>query len=283
MADLRQKLRHPVRSVMESMLRVLLAKGRIARWSYRRGWHGSLGVSRHQIALGGAHRLPAPLVVAFASDLHAGPTTDPSLYDDLARQIALAAPDVLLLGGDYVSLGSAHVEQLRGFLGRVSAPLGTYAVIGNHDIWHGREPVERALREAGVHVLVNGNVALPEPFGMVSVCGIDDPWTGEPSVAQALAGVGPIKLFLMHSPDGLWFFDGESFDLAFAGHTHGGQVARASGRPVVPPNGPLSRQYCYGTYELAGKGPLIVSRGVGCSTLPLRVNADPELVLCTLT
>jgi predicted MPP superfamily phosphohydrolase len=279
-----QNRRRPIRYGIERLLDTLLAGGKVAAWSYRKGLHGKLRVTRHALALGGGKRLPRPLVIAFASDFHAGPTTDPGVFDALARMIEEARPDVVLLGGDYVSLGGAHVRHLRPLLAAVAgAPLGAYAVIGNHDIWHGRAHIEQTLREAGVTVLVNRNVALPAPFGMVSICGIDDPWTGAPSVSDTFSGSALVRVYLMHSPDGLWHLQGEQFDLGLAGHTHGGQVARADGRPVIRPSGPVSADYCYGRFEFAGHGPLIVSSGVGCSAVPLRINADPELVLCTVS
>jgi hypothetical protein len=70
--------------------------------------------------------------------------------------------------------------------------------------------------------------------------------------------------------------------VAFAGHTHGGQVALPNGTPVLTAGGPLSRTYSRGRFEVAGTGPLIVSRGIGCSNLPVRINSDPELIICTL-
>jgi predicted MPP superfamily phosphohydrolase len=131
-------------------------------------------------------------------------------------------------------------------------------------------------------VLVNRNVALPAPFGGVSVCGIDDPWTGAPSAAATFAGAGAVRIYLTHSPDGLYRLERQRFDVAFAGHTHGGQIALPDGAPLFHPSGPCSRDFCYGRYDVPGNGPLIVSRGVGCSGIPLRLNADPELLICTL-
>jgi predicted MPP superfamily phosphohydrolase len=277
-----QKQRRPVRYRIERMLDNLLLDGRVAAWSYRRGLHGRLGVTRHEVRLAPAKRLPAPLVIAFASDLHAGPTTDPRIFDELAAQVEAAEPDIVLLGGDYVSLGAHHVARLDRFLRRAAtAPLGAFAVIGNHDIWHGRELIEATLARAGVQVLVNRNVALPAPFDSVSICGIDDPWTGAPSARDTFAGAGPVRIYLMHSPDGMWHLTDEAFDLGLAGHTHGGQISYPGGTPVVRPSGPLSRDHWYGPYDFAN-GPLIVSRGVGCSAIPLRINADPELVVCTV-
>jgi predicted MPP superfamily phosphohydrolase len=276
-----QKRRRPVRHAVERVLNALLLNGRVAAWSYRHGWHGRVKVVRHEVALASG-RLPAPLTIAFASDFHAGPTTHAALYDDLADQLRRARPDVLLLGGDYVSFDARHVGQLDRFLASCAAPLGTYAVIGNHDIWNGRAEVEAALLGAGVQLLVNRNLALPAPFDMVSICGIDDPWTGQPSPAKAFAHAREVRVFVTHAPDGLSLLSGERYDVGFAGHTHAGQVAWASGEPVRRPQGPLSGKYVHGRFEVDGNGPLLVSSGVGCSVVPLRWNTHPELVLCTL-
>lgn len=284
MTERMQQRRRPIRYGVERLLDAILLGGRVAAWSYRKGLHGKLRVTRHEHALAHGKHLPRPLVIAFASDFHAGPTTHPGVFDVLAEQIALARPDVVLLGGDYVSLGGAHVTRLRPLLlAAAAAPLGAFAVIGNHDIWHGRAPIEHALRAAGVTVLVNRNSPLPAPFDMVSICGIDDPWTGTPSVDETFAGAHPVRVYLMHSPDGLWHLRGQEFDIGFAGHTHAGQVARGDGRPVIRPSGPVSADYCYGRFEFERHGPLIVSSGVGCSAVPLRINADPELVICRLS
>ena len=87
---------------------------------------------------------------------------------------------------------------------------------------------------------------------------------------------------MSHSPDGLLMLGQERFDLGFAGHTHGGQVALPDGTPIGTAGGPLSRAYSRGRFEIDGHGPLIVGRGVGCINLPIRINSDPELVICTL-
>jgi predicted MPP superfamily phosphohydrolase len=246
-------------------------------------------VARHEVVLAPELRLPRPLKIAFASDFHAGPTTHPALFDALLEELRREKPDLLLLGGDYVSFDAANMVHLKPFLQAAAAPLGTYAVLGNHDVWNGSREVSAALAASGVEVLVNRNIALPAPFGMVSICGIDDPWTGKPSLDSAFAGAGPVRIYLMHSPDGLWYMDreqgadrGQRFSLAFAGHTHGGQVVRRNGAPFKLPSGPYSRRFWHGRFEIDGNGPLFVSRGIGCAGIPLRVHADPELVICTL-
>jgi hypothetical protein len=278
----RSKHQRPYRHATERVLNAVLSNGQLARLSYRLGGQGRVGVTRQDVELGPERRLAQPLRIGFASDFHAGPTTHTALFDDLLAALRAERPDVLLLGGDYVSFDAHNVDALRAFLEGARAPLGTYAVMGNHDIWNGRDVVENALRAAGVDVLVNRNVALPAPFGQVSVCGIDDPWTGKPAAGATFAGAGTVRIYLMHSPDGLCLLERQRFDVGFAGHTHGGQIARPDGAPLFRPSGPCSREYTYGRYDLPDNGPLIVSRGVGCAGIPLRLNADPELVICTL-
>jgi predicted MPP superfamily phosphohydrolase len=266
---------------MRAMDMALLG-GAVARLSYALGLHGTLQVTRQEVCTAAAAPLPRPLVIAFASDFHAGVTTDPQMFARLMEELARLRPDLLLLGGDFVSTKAQHVDVLTEVLSRCSPPLGKYAVLGNHDLWAGPQHILQRLGRAGVEVLVNRNVALPAPFGQVSVCGIDDPWVGRVDVARAFSGAGPLRIFLTHSPDGLYFTRAIRFDIGFAGHTHGGQIAFPDGTPVMAVGGPLSRRYIQGRFEISGNGPLIVSRGVGCSSLPIRINADPELILCTL-
>jgi predicted MPP superfamily phosphohydrolase len=262
-------------------LDALLSSGSVARWSYHLGLHGRLRITRQDILLRQTGILPAPLVIAFASDFHAGPTTHPTLFLTLFEELNARKPDVLLLGGDYVSSRSDDIRVLLNSLARFNPPLGKYAVLGNHDLWSDDEFIARALRGAGATVLINDNCSLPAPYDHVSVCGIDDPWTGVSDAAKCFKSPGPVRIFLTHAPEGLLLVGQELFDVAFAGHTHGGQVALPDGSAIISAGGPLARTYGRGRFELAG-GPLIVSRGVGCSNIPIRINSDPELIVCTL-
>jgi predicted MPP superfamily phosphohydrolase len=259
-----------------------LLGGLAARVSYAVGLHGRLRVAHHELVVADGPPLLRPLRVAFASDFHAGLTTDPQMFVRLMEEVARHQPDLLLLGGDYVSSKAAHIGVLAELLSHCTPSLGKYAVLGNHDHWTGAQHITQQLARADVQVLVNRNVALPPPFDQVSICGIDDPWMGRVDVARAFGGAGPIRIFLTHSPDGLCFMRGTRYEVAFAGHTHGGQIALPDGTPLVTVGGPLSKRYHQGRFEISGNGPLIVSRGVGCSNLPIRINADPELILCTV-
>jgi uncharacterized protein len=270
------------RQLTEAWVFALLRLGLVAKWSYHCGLHGRFRVSTHEVRLPKETPLRTPLVIAFASDFHAGPTTYPKAFNTLVEELIARRPDVILLGGDYVSGHAENVEVLSKALSRCKPPLGIYGVLGNHDLWADDTYIQRQLATAGVRMLVNQSVALPPPFDCVSICGIDDPWTGEADVTRTFKDTQSIRVFLTHSPDGLLLLDKEQFDVGFAGHTHGGQVALPDGTAILSAGGPLARTYGRGRFEIAGRGPFIVSRGVGCSNLPIRMNADRELVMCTL-
>jgi predicted MPP superfamily phosphohydrolase len=259
---------------------------------YRGGWPvrlvRALGVRpvvrtvRYAIRLGTGDGM-SPLRIAYASDFHAGPTTDASVLRAACSELRAAAPDVLLLGGDFVTGLPGEIDWLAGELGRVPAPLGRFAVLGNHDLWSDAGYIVERLEAAGIRVLMNTNVRLPPPFDRVWVCGLDDHWSGRPDAAAAVRGAEGVRVVLMHAPSGLLDLGEERFDLAICGHTHGGQLALPGGIPIVVPQGPLSRRYARGRFRIGDGGTLVVSIGLGCVVLPLRTFADPEIVICTLS
>jgi len=282
MERVRNKRYFRLRQFWLTLLDAVLLNGRVARWSHRLGLHGRLHIARHTVELSAALPMPAPLLIAFASDFHAGPQTHPDLFTNLVDELIGLRPDVVLLGGDYVSSRARFIDVLAMELRRLRPPLGIYAVLGNHDWWTDDQHIVAALQNAGVNVLINRNCQLPEPFGAVSICGIDDPWTGNADAVSTFAGARPVRIFLTHSPDGLLLLKQERFDVAFAGHTHGGQIAFRNGTQIVTAGGPLSRKYGRGEFQISDNGTLIVSLGIGCSNVPVRINADSEVILCTL-
>jgi predicted MPP superfamily phosphohydrolase len=270
------------RRLGEKTLDLLLLDGFFAKWSYRLGLQGKLGVSHYILELPPEKKLSAPLRLAFASDFHAGPTTHPQMFEDLFDEIHRQQPDLLLLGGDFISGQARYAKVLSARLASLRPHCGKYAVLGNHDLWADETQLTDILQKAGVELLVNRNCRLPAPYDSISICGLDEPWTGAPDPHQTFHNAGDVRLLLMHAPDGLLLLDGHRFDVSLAGHTHGGQIARTDGTPIVVPHGPLCRKYYFGRHAIENNGTLIVSRGIGCSTLPIRLNADPELVICTI-
>ena len=271
--------------LMDFALDAVLRSGWARSVSYPLGLHGSLTLEQRLVRVGRRPGAP-PLRVAFASDFHGGPSTHPKHIERALVLLAAAKPDVLLLGGDFVSLNVGYADEVARALGAIPAPLGRFAVLGNHDYRRHRAPiVARSLESNGIEVLRNTNVHLPPPHDDVWICGLDDVELGEPDADAAVNGADGVRVVLMHGPDGLLPLGNRRFELALAGHTHGGQVALPGGTPIILPGGALDRRYSHGFFHVR-QDPLgaylLVSRGVGCSALPIRLFADPEVHLVEL-
>jgi predicted MPP superfamily phosphohydrolase len=167
-------------------------------------------------------------------------------------------------------------------LERLRAPLGVFAVLGNHDIEAGADLVTEALTGAGIHVLRNASVALGEGPVRLWIVGLDDTagYWGDFSVA--FAGVPPDEpvILLSHVPDVLPRAADLGVDLVLAGHTHGGQVQIPSlGAPHAPVR--LGPSYISGPRKRRHTR-LQISRGTGMTMYPIRLNCPPEIGLFTL-
>ncbi|MEO8180032.1 MAG: metallophosphoesterase [Deltaproteobacteria bacterium] len=240
----------------------------------------SLDVPRWPAELGG-------LRLALISDLHIG-----SPYWDLERLARLIAetnrrqPDLVLLAGDYlidgVKFGSwVDPEAIARELGAVQAPLGTVAVLGNHDWWNDGVRVRRALESQGILVLENQAYAFTHAGREFYVVGVGDPLTGHAAVPEALAQVPPAAPFLVlvHGPDAFPAID-ERASLTLAGHTHGGQVCLPwIGCPIVPSS--YGQRFVAG-HVVEGGRHLFITSGVGTSIFPVRFGVPPEVVLLRL-
>jgi predicted MPP superfamily phosphohydrolase len=210
----------------------------------------------------------APLTIAHLSDLHThGYGRRERRVVDLLAQ---SHPDLIVVTGDVVDEGS--LAPARELFTHLSAPLGVWVVRGNWENWN-RPPNERAFYESvGAKFLVNEGRAARED---VWIAGLDDPMSGAANLDPALRDVPPgaLKIALFHSPE---IFDGVAprIDLAFAGHTHGGQVRAPFLGPLWLPAG--SGRFVDGWYEAAAVR-MFVSRGVGMSILPIRFLCRPEV------
>jgi predicted MPP superfamily phosphohydrolase len=228
--------------------------------------------------LGGA----SALRIAFAADLHAGPTTHDGQIDRAFAALHASGADLVLLGGDFVGHRPRDVRRLARHMRKLHAPLGVFAVLGNHDNNTDPALVSEVLAENGVQLLLNRAVTLPAPFGRTRLIGLDDHTSGAPDVSRIPPDDTLTTILLVHQPSGLLDAGAHRIDLALAGHTHGGQLVLPSGYAPITPAGPYSRRYLAGRFALDGGGTLLVTRGVGTSTVPVRWNAPADLRLVTL-
>lgn len=213
---------------IEFLFESLLRPGNwAARLSYSLGLQGRLRTTTVAVTPRCApiHPSRPDLRIAFASDFHAGGMTDSRVLAEACDALAAMRPDVLLLGGDFVSVRGTDVARIAPLLEAIPAPFGKFAVLGNHDLHADHATIQSHLELAGIRVLTNERVRLGAPFDDVFVCGLDDSTEGKPRADLALDGVEGTRIVLMHSPDALDAIGERDFDLALCGHTHGGQIA----------------------------------------------------------
>jgi uncharacterized protein len=218
------------------------------------------------------------------SDVHAGVPHMP--LSKLARAVDALndrAPDVHLLLGDYLDASQPWrrrlaPERVAAELARLRAPLGTFAVIGNHDWRQSGDRMWRALEAAGVTVLEDRAVELANGLW---VAGLADMRHRRPNVATALREIprDAPAIVLTHDPD-MFPEVPERVALTLAGHLHGGQVAiPLLRRPLMPSY--YGERYARGHVVEHGRH-LLVSSGLGTSGLPIRFLAPPEVLILTL-
>jgi predicted MPP superfamily phosphohydrolase len=174
------------------------------------------------------------LTVAQVSDLHVGPQTSRRYLERVAAAIAAERPELIAVTGDLVDDFPGDVEHYAAALGRLAAPLGVYAVPGNHEVYTGWTRLRPRLEALPLTMLVNRAVRVARRGGHFVVAGTGDPAAPRgaevaPDIDRALAGApeGSFVLALAHNP-ALWpLLAARGVGLTLSGHTHWGQLAFA--------------------------------------------------------
>ncbi|RNB81119.1 metallophosphoesterase [Brevibacillus fluminis] len=231
-------------------------------------------------------RLPAAfdgLRIAHLSDLHLGYHLEIGDLSHVFDRVAEWQPDLICFTGDLVDLSTDPLESALPVLARLQAPLGKYAVLGNHDYRSAEAKITDCLQQAGFHVLVNQNKLLERDGQTLCVAGVDDILHGQPDLQAALTGIDPAicKLLLAHEPDYADDIPDGLIDLQMSGHSHGGQVRLPfAGALLLPPYG---KKYPDGLQRRSGGTQLVyTTRGIGTTVLPIRFLCRPEVGLLTL-
>ena len=214
--------------------------------------------------------------------------------DYLGEAVELALEqraDLAVLTGDFVHKGYRYVHDVGRALGRLKAPSGVYAVLGNHDFSvrnalgfrryrHLHRAVADTLAEHGIQVLRNETVSLARGADRLYLTGIEDLWSRVCDPERALAGLSPEvpRIVLAHNPRTVECLNGHRCDLMLSGHTHGGQVHLPGvGRPTLGKN---ARRFAAGLYHFNNTY-LYVHKGVGFG-FRFRYGVRPEVAVATL-
>jgi predicted MPP superfamily phosphohydrolase len=232
-------------------------------------------LTRASIPASGFAPALAGLKIGFLTDVHRSATVPHELVAHAAALLLAEQPDLIVLGGDYVTWGDRRfVEAAAESLASLSAPLGVVAVLGNHDDDH---DMPLALSRRGFTVLRDAHTRLMvrgEPLDLVGI----RYWTSKMEhVAKVLRGSGPNTILLAHTPMRLIEAASLAVPVVLSGHTHGGQI-------VLPGLGAVAAKRFPVVAGLAQRDStrIFVSRGVGTVYIPIRLHCPPEVALLTL-
>jgi predicted MPP superfamily phosphohydrolase len=256
--------------------------GRLPAWG-RLTVGEQLAVDRLTLPLRGLHPALEGFRIVQLSDFHLYPYTQLGFLRQVVELAVGLQPDLLVLTGDYVTLDAEAIHELAPVLGQLNARYGVYAVLGNHDLWTNRRIVEAGFAEQRLPVLINQRVPISLGGATLHLAGLDDGWSGQADLEAALDGVPADEptVLLVHEPD---LFDEYVKDprvvLQLSGHSHGGQVRIRGKKPQILPH--LGRKYEIGLYRINDTW-LYTNRGLGYTSLPVRINCPPEITEITLT
>lgn len=231
-------------------------------------------------------RLPAAFdgfTIAQVSDLHNAEFGENNAR--LLEALRKAAPDIIVITGDMIDSRSTDVEIAAAFAEAAVKIAPVYYVTGNHEE---RIPEDAALLEArmtaaGVHVLHNACAVLSRGDDQIALLGLDHAGavSGEGQRLRVRTAPSSFTVLLSHRPDLFYAYRDLGVDLVFSGHAHGGQFRIPLLGGIYAPNQGFSPKYTEGCHT-SGNTTMVISRGLGNSLFPFRVNNPPELVVVTI-
>jgi len=218
--------------------------------------------------------------------------------EKLLTLIKEAEPDMIAVTGDLLDSRRTDVDKAVHFATQAAQIAPCYYVTGNHESRINKEYnlLETAMIEAGVKVLRNEKVLLEKDGAQITVAGIDDPRfiLSTDRIARMEETVGKVltelleevpeeqfTLLLSHRPEIFDLYCEQKLDLVLSGHVHGGQFRLPFIGGLIGPGQGILPDYDAGLYQNDNTN-MVVSRGLGQSIVPFRVNNPPELVLVTL-
>lgn len=223
------------------------------------------------------------LTIGFVSDTHIGPHFRTDDLRPTLEFLRKARPDILVLGGDYVSESPRFIDPSIATLEDMAATakIGTWAILGNHDVANTPERVIEALDRAKISVLINESAEVQTDRGPLWLVGIDDAVLGQPDLPKAFGDIpaDAPTIALWHEPDRAERVVPYDPLFMLSGHTHGGQIRLPGIAGAAAPV--LGKRFQLGRYDVQGM-PLYVSSGIGMYRPPLRFNCPPEVVMITL-
>lgn len=226
------------------------------------------------------------------SDLHN--TTFGFNNRKLLEAIKKAKPDIIVITGDMVDMNRTEIDVALSFAEKAVLLAPTYFVTGNHDVKAvGREKLLDGLENTGVFVMRNKKTEIEKSGEKITLMGIDDPkflddFMRDDDITNTKNAIGKLmektdtySVLLAHRAEMFDVFASCGVDLVLTGHAHGGQVRLPGKGGMLAPGQGWWPEYDSGLYVKQGTQ-MIVSRGLGNSAFPFRINNRPEIVVAVL-
>lgn len=226
------------------------------------------------------------------SDFHN--TKSKRLAKDLVKEIKNQKPDIIVLTGDLIDANKEHMDISIDFIKEINSTAPIYFVTGNHEASiNDYSELKNKLEENNVTILDNESQVIKKKSSEINIIGINDPTmkhshyeTDENIIEFELDSIDYNKdnytILLSHRPELFEIYVDNDINLVLTGHAHGGQIRIPFIGGLIAPNQGLFPKYTNGKIE-QDDTTMIVSRGIGNSILPFRINNRPELVLITLS
>ena len=231
--------------------------------------------------------------IAQISDLH-----DAQWGENNQRLIAAlkkAQPDLIVFTGDLIDSKTADLEQTESFIAEVTNLAPVYYVTGNHETWSKiSADLQVVLMANGVMILDDASQRIDRHGQLIHILGLSDPdlqfregyrqpdsSSNAVKLAQLVLQTDGYRILLAHRPEDFATYQQAGLNLVFTGHAHGGQVRLPWIGGLFAPGQGWFPSYDAGVFEESGTT-MIVSRGLGNSVIPVRINNQPELVILTL-
>lgn len=231
--------------------------------------------------------------IAQISDLHNAEMGEGN--SKLLKMLSDAEPDIIVITGDIIDSYHTDVEVSLQFIEKAVEIAPCYYVTGNHEARLSKEvylDFEEKLESYGVEVLHDEVVSIERDDACISLGGIDDSafaskhrdtyYSNLSNHIKELFAEDDFQILLSHRPEKFLEYVESSVDLVFSGHAHGGQFRLPFVGGLVAPNQGLFPEYDAGLFSVAGTN-MVVSRGIGNSIIPMRINNRPEVVVVELS
>jgi predicted MPP superfamily phosphohydrolase len=239
-------------------------------------------LSEHEVRVPGLDPRHDGVRIAQLSDVHVGNLTPRAHVRAAVEAANRAAPDLIVLTGDYVCWKRSEVALVADQLGGLRAPR-VLAVLGNHDYFTWGAGVRGALERNGYEVLRNQTTVASVRGAPLAVVGVDDLVTRHDDLDAAFAGApaGVSRIVLCHGPDRAPAIAARGAALVLSGHTHGGQIFVRGITDRLMKR--IGMNYRRGMYHLGGESKLYVTPGVGFSGVTRRVGEGTHAEVAVLT